>query len=38
MAIIVEEDPFLLGIPTQRCAKFLDFIHSGVKALLVPSL
>lgn len=38
MAIVVEEDPFLFGIAAQRCAKLLDFIHSGVEALLVPSL
>lgn len=38
VAIIVEEDPLFLGIPAQRCAKLLDFIHSGVEALLVSSL
>lgn len=38
MAIVVEEDPFLLGVPAQRCTKLLDFIHSRVEALLVPSL
>jgi hypothetical protein len=38
MAIVVEEDPLLLGVPAQRCAELLDFIHGGVKALLVPGL
>lgn len=38
MAIVVEEDTFLLGVPAQRCAKLFDFIHSGVEALLVSSL
>lgn len=38
MAIIVEEDPLLLGVPAQGRAKLLYFIHSGVQALLVPGL
>lgn len=38
MAIIVEEDPLLLGVPAQGCTKLLYFINSGIEALLVPSL
>lgn len=38
MTVIVEEDPLLLGIPAQGRAELLDFIHSGIEALFVPSL
>lgn len=38
MAVVVEEDPLLLGIAAQGRAQLLHFVHGWVEALLVPGL
>lgn len=38
VAVVVEEDSFLLGITSQRRAKLLHLVHRGVQALFVTRL
>lgn len=38
VAVVVEEDPLLLGIPAQGRAQLLHFVHGRIEALLVPGL
>lgn len=38
VAVVVEEDPFLLGVASEGRAQLLHLIHGGVQTLLVTCL
>lgn len=38
VAVVVEEDPFLLGVASEGRAQLLHLVHGGVQTLLVARL